>query len=69
MADELKATAAVAPAGVSEEALKKAEEFTRLVKVNQFLSTTDDDSGYELLGRSPSMEQLRALIRKVIGGC
>lgn len=49
-----------------EFTLKKAEEFTRLVKVNQFLSQQDDeDSGYELLGRSPAMEQLRALIRKV----
>jgi DNA-binding NtrC family response regulator len=45
--------------------LKKAEEFTRLMKVNQFLSQQDDDEGYELLGRSPAMAQLRALIRKV----
>lgn len=48
-----------------EFTLKKAEEFTRLVKVNQFLSQSDDDSGYELLGRSSAMEQLRSLIRKV----
>ena len=48
-----------------EFTLKKAEEFTRLVKVNQFLSQPDDDTGYELLGRSGAMEQLRALIRKV----
>jgi transcriptional regulator of aromatic amino acid metabolism len=34
--------------------------------VNQFLSHgEDDESGYELLGKSPAMEQLRALIRKV----
>jgi DNA-binding NtrC family response regulator len=45
--------------------LKKAEEFSRLVKVNQFLSQADDDSSYELLGRSAAMEQLRQLIRKV----
>jgi DNA-binding NtrC family response regulator len=46
--------------------LKKAEEFTQLLKVNQFLSREDDaDSGYELLGRSAPMEQLRTLIRKV----
>src|SRR3954468_11838011 len=45
--------------------VKKAEDFTRLVRVNQFLSQSDDDAGYELLGRSPAMVQLRALIRKV----
>ncbi len=46
--------------------LKKAEEFTRLLKVNQFLSRDDDEDGaYELLGRSPAMEKLRALVRKV----
>src|SRR5437870_7489284 len=28
--------------------LKKAEEFTRLVKVSQFLSGPQDDAGYEL---------------------
>ena len=49
-----------------EFTLRKAEEFTRLVRVNQFLSHDEDaDSGYELLGRSPLMEQLRQLIRKV----
>jgi DNA-binding NtrC family response regulator len=46
--------------------LKKAEEHTQLVKVNQFLSHgEDDEAGYELLGQSAEMEQLRALIRKV----
>ena len=46
--------------------LKKAEEHTQLLKVNQFLSHgEDDESGYELLGKSATMEQLRALIRKV----
>jgi len=46
--------------------LKKAEEHTQLVKVNQFLSHgEDDETGYELLGQSPEMDQLRALIRKV----
>jgi len=46
--------------------LKKAEEHTQLVKVNQFLSHADDeDSGYELLGKSKTIEQLRLLIRKV----
>ena len=46
--------------------LKKAEEHTQLVKVNQFLShAEDEESGYELLGNSMSIEQLRQLIRKV----
>jgi DNA-binding NtrC family response regulator len=49
-----------------EVTLKKAEDFTRLVKVNQYFSNEEgDDSGYELLGRSPGMENLRQLIRKV----
>ncbi len=46
--------------------LKKAEEHTRLLKVNQFLSHgEDEEAGYELLGQSQVMENLRALIRKV----
>jgi DNA-binding NtrC family response regulator len=46
--------------------LKKAEEHTQLLKVNQFLShAEDEESGYELLGQSPAMDQLRQLIRKV----
>src|SRR5438874_5364104 len=46
--------------------LKKAEEHTQLVKVNQFLShAEDEESGYELLGHSKAMNQLRLLIRKV----
>src|SRR6266436_2350501 len=46
--------------------LKKAEEHTQLVKVNQFLSRAEDeDSGSELIGQSQSIEQLRQLIRKV----
>jgi two-component system, NtrC family, response regulator AtoC len=44
--------------------LRKAEEFTQLVKVNRYLST-EDDEGYELFGVSAPMEQLRQLIRKV----
>ena len=44
--------------------LKKAEDFTQLLRVNRFLSQ-DEDSGYELLGNSPAMENLRQLIRKV----
>jgi two-component system, NtrC family, response regulator AtoC len=45
--------------------LQKAEEFTRLVKVNQFLSREDEAANDELLGQSPAMESLRQLIRKV----
>jgi two-component system, NtrC family, response regulator AtoC len=46
--------------------LKKAEEFTRLINVNRFLNhEEDEESAYELLGRSKPMEQLRQLIRKV----
>ena len=44
--------------------LKKAEDFTQLLRVNRFLSQ-DEDAGYELLGNSPAMENLRQLIRKV----
>jgi DNA-binding NtrC family response regulator len=45
--------------------LKKAEEHTQLVKVSQFLSHGEDEEGYELLGQTPEMDQLRQLIRKV----
>ena len=45
--------------------LKKAEDFTQLLRVNRFLSQENEDSGYELLGQSPAMENLRQLIRKV----
>jgi DNA-binding NtrC family response regulator len=49
-----------------EVTLKKAEEFTRLVKVSQFLSRDEgEEANYELLGRSAPMDGLRALIRKV----
>ena len=45
--------------------LKKAEEHTQLVKVSQFLSHGEDEDGYDLLGQTAEMEQLRQLIRKV----
>jgi DNA-binding NtrC family response regulator len=45
--------------------LKKAEEFTQLVRVNRFLSQDNEDTGCELLGQSPAMENLHHLIRKV----
>jgi DNA-binding NtrC family response regulator len=49
-----------------EIVLKKAEEFTQLLKVSQFLSHEEDmPEGCELLGRSRCMEQLRQLIHKV----
>ena len=49
-----------------EITLRKAEQFTQLVKVNQYLShEEDEDSGYDLLGQSATMEELRQLIRKV----
>jgi DNA-binding NtrC family response regulator len=49
-----------------EVVLKKAEEHTRLVKVNKYLSHAEDEtSSYDLLGQSPGMDQLRQLIRKV----
>jgi len=45
--------------------LKKAEDFTQLLRVNRYLSQESEDSGTELLGQSPAMESLRQLIRKV----
>ena len=48
-----------------EVVLKKAEEFTQLLRVNRFLSQENEDSGYELLGQSAAMDNLRQLIRKV----
>jgi DNA-binding NtrC family response regulator len=48
-----------------EVTLRKAEEFTQLLKVNQFLTQENDESGQALLGQSAGMENLRQLIRKV----
>ena len=48
-----------------EVLLKKAEEFTQLLRVNRFLSQENEDAGYELLGQSAAMDNLRQLIRKV----
>ena len=46
--------------------LQKAEDLTRLIRVNDYLNKDRaDDGGSELMGRSPAMEQLRSLIRKV----
>jgi DNA-binding NtrC family response regulator len=49
-----------------EVTLKKAENFSHLFKVNQYLNRgEEDETGYELLGESPAMHRLRDLIRKV----
>jgi DNA-binding NtrC family response regulator len=46
--------------------LKKAENFNQLLKVNAYFShAEEDETGYELQGVSPAMENLRQLIRKV----
>jgi DNA-binding NtrC family response regulator len=46
--------------------LKKAENFDQLLKVNAYFSNAEEDeTGYELQGVSPAMEELRQLIRKV----
>ncbi len=45
--------------------LKKAEEFTRILRVNQFLTKDGGTAGFELLGRSAPMEKLRQLIRQI----
>src|SRR3954470_20641959 len=48
-----------------EFTLRKAEEFTQLLRVNRFLSQEADEGASELLGHSPAMETVRQLIRKV----
>ena len=48
-----------------EFTLRKAQEFNQLLKVNTLLSQESDDGESELLGRSPAMDHLRSLIRKV----
>src|ERR1051326_1785050 len=48
-----------------EITLRKAEEFTQLVKVNAFLTEDSDDAHQILLGQSAAMDNLRQLIRKV----
>src|SRR5580658_740708 len=46
--------------------LKKAENFNQLLKVNAYFShAEEDETGCELQGISPAMENLRLLIRKV----
>jgi DNA-binding NtrC family response regulator len=47
-------------------ALKKAEDFSQLLKVSRYLSGSESASTeFELLGSNPAMERVRQLIRKV----
>ncbi len=48
-----------------EFTLKKAANYTQLIKVSRFLNHEEESAGSELLGRSSVMESLRQLIRKV----
>jgi DNA-binding NtrC family response regulator len=48
-----------------EVTLRKAEEFTQILKVNQYLSRDNEETGQELLGQSSAMNDLRLLVRKV----
>ncbi|HLH53406.1 MAG TPA: sigma-54 dependent transcriptional regulator [Verrucomicrobiae bacterium] len=48
-----------------EVTLRKAEEFTQILKVNQYLSRDNEETSQELLGQSAAMNELRQLIRKV----
>src|SRR5579862_3791178 len=48
-----------------EVTLRKAEEFTQILKVNQYLSRDNEETGQELLGQSQAMSELRQLVRKV----
>lgn len=48
-----------------EFTLRKAEEFTQLLRVNRYLSQETENGASELLGNSPAMDNVRQLIRKV----
>jgi len=48
-----------------EFTLRKAEEFTQLLRVNRYLSQETETGASELLGTSPAMQTVRQLIRKV----
>src|SRR5271156_6738613 len=49
-----------------EVTLKKAENFSQLLKINEYHNRGDEDeSGFALLGNSAALEHLRQLIRKV----
>ena len=47
-------------------ALKKAEKFTHILRVNQYFSLNEDqESQNDLMGKSRALDQLRQLIRKI----
>ncbi len=49
-----------------EVSLRRADDYSQLVKVNRFLSQSEpDDLPSELIGGSAAMQELRALIRRV----
>jgi DNA-binding NtrC family response regulator len=48
-----------------EVALKKAENFNQILKVNQFFSLQETEESPELLGKSRVMDSLRQLVRKI----
>src|ERR1043166_4125638 len=48
-----------------EVTLRKAEEFTQLIKVAHYFSQESDETHQALLGQSAAMDNLRQLIRKV----
>jgi DNA-binding NtrC family response regulator len=48
-----------------EVTLRKAEEFTQILKVNQYLTQENEEAGQALLGQSSAMNDLRQLVRKV----
>jgi DNA-binding NtrC family response regulator len=48
-----------------EVTLRKAEEFTQILKVNRYLSQENEEAGQALLGQSAAMNELRQLVRKV----
>jgi DNA-binding NtrC family response regulator len=48
-----------------EVTLRKAEEFTQILKVNRYLNQENEEAGQVLLGQSAAMNELRQLVRKV----
>ena len=45
--------------------LKKAESYNQLVKVNQYFNQEQQGASSEFIGKSPSMQNLRKMIKKV----
>lgn len=48
-----------------EIAIKKASQYTHLVRVTQYYTSGVDEDQYEILGNSPAIQQLRLLIDRV----